>query len=237
MLKEISQLEHAVLVNKYKSRNGGNDPFISKCMLDQEGNKIDMEKYRKMYYLNKVENEGVSVDELCKEYIRGMIFVFKYYTDAIPSWTWCFKNHFAPFAGDLARVIEKDGEVLFQRFVRGSSMSTILQLMCILPPKSKKLLPECVQKYFQKDDSDLGKWMKDEVEIDCDFKMNDYEGIVKLPFIEHKDFEDVLKKEEKNLSSIENSRNTKGKVFVYYQELNPDTKVMECVVEMVTPSL
>jgi 5'-3' exonuclease len=237
MLKEISQLEHAVLVNKYKSRNGGNDPFISKCLLDQDGDKIDMEKYRRMYYLNKVENEGVSVDELCKEYIRGMIFVFKYYTDTIPSWTWCFKNHFAPFAGDLARVIEKDGEVLFQRFVRGYSMSTILQLMCILPPKSRKLLPECVQKYFHKDDASLGNWMQDEVEIDCDFKMNEYEGIVKLPFIEHKDFEDVLKKEEKNLSVIENSRNTKGKVFVYYQELNPDTKVMECVVEMVTPSL
>jgi len=237
MLKEISQLEHAVLVNKYKSRNGGNDPFISKCLQDQTGDKIDMEKYRKMYYINKVNNEGVSVNELCKEYIRGMIFVLKYYLDTIPSWTWCFKNHFAPFAGDLARVIEKDEEVLFQRFVRGSSMNTISQLMCILPPKSKKLLPECLQKYYDKNDSSLGKWMQDKIEIDCDFKMQEYEGIVKLPFIEYKDFEDVLKKEEKNLTTMENSRNARGKIFVYYQEENPDTKQMECVVEMATPSI
>ena len=237
MLKEISNLEHSVLVNKYKSKHGGNDPFITKCCEDQTGDKIDMQKYRKMYYINKVNNEGVSVNELCKEYIRGMIFVFKYYIDTIPSWTWCFKHHFAPFAGDLARVIEEDEEVLFQRFIRGSSMSTIAQLMCILPPKSKKLLPECLQKYYEKTDDTLGKWMQDEVQIDCDFKLNEYEGIVKLPFIEYKDFEDVLKKEEKNLTTIENSRNTKGKIFVYYQEENPDTKQMECIVEMVNPSI
>ena len=235
MLREISGIEQTVLLNKYKGRNGGNDPFIQQCLLDQEGNSIDMNKYRKMYYVNKVTD--VSVDELCREYVRGMIFVFKYYLDTIPSWTWCFKHHFAPFAGDIADAIEKDEEILFQRFVRGSSMTTIQQLMCILPPQSKRLLPECLQKYFDKNDACLGKWMDDKIEIDCDFKVQEYEGIVKLPFIDYKDFEDVLKKEEENLTTIENSRNTKGKLFVYFQEENPDTKQMECVVEMVSPSI
>lgn len=235
MLREISIIEEKVLLNKYNSKNGGNDPFIQKCLLDQEGNSINMEKYRKMYYVNKVKD--ITVDELCREYVRGMIFVFKYYIDTIPSWTWCFKYHFAPFAGDIANAIEKDEEILFQRFVRGSSMSTISQLMCILPPRSKKLLPECLQKYYDKSDKSLGKWMDDDIEIDCDFKMNEYEGIVKLPFIEYKDFEDVLKKEDSNLTTIEISRNKKGKIFVYFQEENPDTKQMECVTEMVEPSI
>jgi 5'-3' exonuclease len=233
MLRKISEKEEKVLQEKYKSNKSDSDPFLQKCLLDQNANKINMMKYRNMYNDIKLKDK----EKACEEYIRGMIFVFKYYLDTIPSWTWNYKFHYAPFSSDIADMIEKNEEYLQQSFEKGVCMSPIQQLMCILPPKSKYLLPQCVQNYYNENHEILGKWFPNNIMIDYDFKLQEHEGIVIIPFIDDKDFINLFHKEVKQMTKEELARNKTGKVFVYFQELNEKTQQYECILEMVTPTL
>jgi len=235
MLRKISEREESVLQEKYKNNKSDTDPFLQKCLLDQNGDKIDMPKYRKLYNDNKLSSNNIQ--KVCDEYIRGMIFVFKYYLSTIPSWTWNYKFHYAPFASDIADRIENNNQVLQQTFDKGSCMTPIQQLMCILPPTSKNLLPTCVQNYYNENNDYLGKMFPKEVVIDYDFKLQEHEGLVIIPFIDEKDFIQVYEKEIKQFTKDEVARNKPGKIFVYFQEYNTATKQYECILEMVSSTL
>lgn len=236
-LEQIANNEKKILLEQYKNNKVYNDPYLIKCLRDQEGKDMDMEKYRNLYYSNKLDiTEDKEVLNICKDYIEGMMFVFRYYTKGIPSWKWFYNHHYAPFAYDIARCIKSNDKVLDCHFNKGEKMSPIQQLMCILPPSSKKLLPECLQPYYEPQNRLLGRWMTKDVKIDYEFKQNEWEGLVLLPFIETKDFEEVYKLEYGKFSMMDKNRDCEGKIFVYYQEFNPNTNTMENVMEMVKPT-
>jgi hypothetical protein len=233
-LEQIANNEKKILLEKYKNNKNHNDPYLEKCLLDQDGEDMNMEKYRDLYYKNKLNDE--QIQQVCKDYIEGMMFVFQYYTKGIPSWKWFFTHHYAPFSYDIAKCVKRDSNMLNVAFLRGEKMSPIQQLMCILPPSSKKLLPECLQTYYDSENKILGKWMAKDVKIDYDFRQNEWESLVLLPFIDVKDFETIYKLERDNFSSLDKNRDCEGKIFVYYQEFSEVTKQMENVIEMVTPT-
>ena len=216
MLRKISNLESQTLEWKYKKNNVSNDPFVSKCMLDQDGKKFDMEKYRKLYYKAKFEKPKPTVASI-KHYIEGLLFVLRYYFDEIPSYTWYYQYHYAPFAGEIADVMEKYNEDK-EIFAKTSPIFPLQQLFCILPPKSKDLLPKPLYKYMNESDKEIGEWMKTDLALDSDFKKNDWEYILLSPSINQTKFMEVFNRHVKEFTEYETKRNVRGKVFVYYTE-------------------
>lgn len=216
MLRKINDSEISALQWKYKKNNVSNDPYLSKCMLDQDGKKFDMDKYRRMYYKAKFDRTKPTVASI-KHYIEGLIFVLRYYFDEIPSYTWYYQYHYAPFAGDIADVMDKyneDKEV----FAKTSPIFPIQQLFCILPPKSKELLPKAIQKYMSEEDNEIGEMMKTDLVLDSDFKKNDWEYILLTPNIDQGKFMEIFNRHAKEFTDYETKRNVRGKVFVYYTE-------------------
>jgi len=216
MLKKLKSLEEKTLEIKYKKNNISNDPYLSKCILDQEGKNFDMEKYRKLYYKAKFDKSKPTVSAI-KHYIEGLIFVLRYYFDDIPSYTWYYQYHYAPFAGDIAEVLDKYNEDK-EIFAKTSPIFPLQQLFCILPPKSKNLLPSSLQKYMTEEDKEIGEWMKTDLELDSDFKKNDWEYILLTPSINQTKFLDIFNRHVKEFNEYETKRNVRGKVFVYYTE-------------------
>lgn len=216
MLRKISNLESQTLEWKYKKNNVSNDPFVSKCMLDQDGKKFDMEKYRKLYYKAKFEKPKPTVASI-KHYIEGLLFVLRYYFDEIPSYTWYYQYHYAPFAGEIADVMDKYNEDK-EIFAKTSPIFPLQQLFCILPPKSKDLLPKPLYKYMNESDKEIGEWMKTDLALDSDFKKNDWEYILLSPSINQTKFMEVFNRHVKEFTEYETKRNVRGKVFVYYTE-------------------
>lgn len=235
MLRIIEGEEEKMLSIKFKTNKSSTDPYLAKCLLDQDGDMIDMDLYRKLYYkhkLDKTENE--TVEQLCEDYLVGMEFVLKYYLDSIPSYSWSYKHHYAPFSGDLAKYIEQKYKPA--EFKKDKPMSALLQLMCILPPSSKSLLPSCVQSYYDvanEKDNPIYKYVNSKVDVDYDFKTHEWEGVLKLPFIDKNKFVEVFNKEYGKFTDIEKSRNTRGKLFVYYTEKNEKTGELDCVIELI----
>lgn len=229
MLRKLSEFEEKTLSWKIKKNKLQNDPFISKCQLDQEGNKFDMEKYRKLYYKSKFNRSSPAVGEI-KHYIDGLLFVLRYYFDDIPSYTWYYPFHYSPFATDIADVMERHYKEDKDMFAKTTPMMPLQQLFCILPPNSSGLLPECISKKMNENDKDIGNWMKTNFELDSDFKKNDWEYILLIPNIDVYNFIDVFNKNQDQFTEFEKKRNVRGKIYVYYTEDG------ECFVKDISPN-
>ena len=62
--------------------------------------------WRERYYANKLgpgEDTPAARQAMADEYVRGLCWVGLYYTQGVPSWTWFYPFHYAPFACDLAQ--------------------------------------------------------------------------------------------------------------------------------------
>ena len=43
-----------------------------------------------------------AIRSICTDYYHGICWVFRYFTDTTPSWSWIYRYHYAPYPGDLA---------------------------------------------------------------------------------------------------------------------------------------
>jgi 5'-3' exonuclease len=179
---------------------------------------IDMTKYRIAYY----EHAGVDmndVNKMCESYLHNLIWVYKYYTDALPSWGDAYEYHYAPLMHDFAKFIDS---LMQQDIDRISSFDLqrpalpFEQLLSILSPNSATLLPEDYGKLMIDKNSPLVKagYYPETFDIDYEGKSKEFQGVAKLPFV---DFEKVSKAytEVTKLTKYKYHRNTPGKVCTF----------------------
>jgi 5'-3' exoribonuclease 1 len=221
LLEELSNLEIMMILEKYnKGYAKYPDRLLAKyIMRTEQGTNIDFIEYRKDYYKTKldVENETFEeeIEEICRDYIKGMNFVLLYYFKSIPTFEYCYERHYAPFFSDLYKVAQK---MTFENkldyytipFNPVKPLGIYESLVGILPPSSFNLLPENIREEIGKKillDSDF----LEEFETDLDGKINDYEAILLLPFVSYK----KIKRLFKNISLTPEQEN-KNKIKCIY---------------------
>ena len=175
------------------------DRLLAKHILKTtDGNNVDFINYRKDYYMTKLhvasagtrepeETLEEEVEEICREYIKGMKFVLLYYFKSIPTFDYCYERHYAPFFSDLYNIskkmaLESKLDYYLIPFKPVRPLGIYESLVGILPPSSFNLLPENIREEVGNKillDSDF----LEEFEIDLEGKINDYEAILLLPFI------------------------------------------------------
>jgi 5'-3' exoribonuclease 1 len=169
--EEIPYLESQSLMQSKDKKF--RDTTLLNCI---QNGKLDFNKYRTNYYKKMGIETEEEIKKLCREFYRGVLFVYLYYfTNECPSWKWFFPYHFSPLMSDFKNVI-KDGVV--NDFSLETPSTPFLQLLTILPPKSKELLPQNYHYIFE----DIENYPK-EFSIDFEGKTQEYEGVVLLPFI------------------------------------------------------
>jgi 5'-3' exonuclease len=182
-----------------------------------------------------VEKMGITSEEslevACKEYIKGWEWVYNYYFYENISWDWYYPNHFAPFFADLARVnMNKKSSDEVSHFSKGKPLRPMEQLLAVLPPKSKHLLPKCLQGTFEK----FKEMYPMDFKIDMFQKCMDWQALSILPFIKIENirlsYEEVqssltFKECERNLSSypllFSRQPSFVGKLYTLYTNLTP----------------
>lgn len=95
------------------------------------------------------------VNEMCEEYITGLLWVWGYYNGHIHhNWTWYYSYHTAPFATDLHRFLEKrvekdcHGQTLFKK---DTAIRPMEQLLMVLPKSSlQRVLQELDSNVLEK---------------------------------------------------------------------------------------
>ncbi|CAF0790307.1 unnamed protein product [Adineta ricciae] len=165
----------------------------------------EFRQHKNHYYREKMKINFTSCEELqfyVNQYIEALQWILKYYYQGCPSWSWFYPQHYAPYLSDLRNF--KDLKIDLQK---GTPFKPFEQLLSVLPPTSRFLLPDVLQPLMIDPSSPLLSFYPEHFELDQNEKKQDWEAIVLLPFIDEKLLLNSITQYYNRLKPNEQSRN------------------------------
>ena len=196
--------------NKLKEKQDLGDAFPDRIRLG-EGSDFS---WKQRYYFNKfkVRQDDIPdfVMRIRQAYIEGICWVLGYYYQGVPSWTWFYPYHYAPFASDLVGCDSlKCNQSSY--FTKGDPFQPFYQLISVLPPKSAAPagLPAGMVELMTSAESEIIDFFPEDFALDLNGKKFLWQAVVLLPFIKEDRLLSVLKGyfEQHPLSEEESTRN------------------------------
>ncbi|EPZ33030.1 Putative 5-3 exonuclease domain-containing protein [Rozella allomycis CSF55] len=182
--------------------------------LKDEGNKIiklkkmynlDFEEWKKEYYKEKMGiDSNEEIKSLVYEYVKGLQWIIHYYYQGVISWGWFYENHYSPFISDVKQIKGFKFD-----FVMGEPFKPFEQLMGVLPSRSKKLIPKCLQNLME-EESPIYDFYPEEFQVDLNGNKNSWQGIILIPFIDQERLLRCINEKYKFLTEKENRMNEFG---------------------------
>lgn len=210
--QEMNQKTKEVL-----SRLGASE-FFDDSETEEENEKDEDEneefrQHKRDYYIRKMHYEKVTKNVLyyqATNYVRAIQWILHYYYNGIQSWSWFYPDHYAPYISDIKHFSDME-----MKFEMGRPFMPFEQLLGVLPPLSKKLLPEEYRGLMEKEDSPLLEFYPKEFETDMNGKQQDWEAVVLIPFIDEKMMLDAMKPCNERLKPEERGRNVHSPMYIY----------------------
>jgi 5'-3' exonuclease len=84
-----------------------------------------------------------AIASLCRNYLEGMEWTFRYYTRGCVDWKWTYANHYPPLLADLVHHVP-ERECSFLSVKPKQPIRDVVQLCYVLPRASHALLPPSV---------------------------------------------------------------------------------------------
>jgi len=167
-IKEIANREHQFLINEYNVRKKF-DKYIFPEKTDEEKNKIIMDVpiiYREKenyicpyepYWENRyyftlfdIEYKHDIVQNICINYLEGLEWVYKYYTNDCKNWSWYYKYNYPPLFIDLCKFIPNTEKEFIN--IDKKTLTPYQQLCYVLPKDSFYLLPKEIEETIIEED-------------------------------------------------------------------------------------
>ncbi|CAG9572348.1 putative 5'-3' exonuclease [Leishmania major strain Friedlin] len=111
----------------------------------------DRRCWRDVYVRTTSLRDEAGAQAACRSYVEGMRFVWRYYSSISlqVSWAWYYPFHHAPLALDIADFLRAQGPqvqtTLAAPKLEWQPPSPFCQLLCILPPPSRQLVPDALR--------------------------------------------------------------------------------------------
>lgn len=156
--KELAKNEETYIKQEYKSRNKWDSWKWKETTVEEKVKVIDnipiidrtLEKYinpgnenwQTRYYKTLFDKNtgGNNIQDICKKYLEGLEWVYKYYTVDCPDWHWKYSYNYAPLLCDLINTIP-DKNYTFICDNDNKPFLPEVQLFYVLPRGQLKLLP------------------------------------------------------------------------------------------------
>ncbi|KEP50583.1 putative exonuclease Kem1 [Rhizoctonia solani 123E] len=174
---------------------------------EDERLKVAMKKWKDDYYKEKLEFKDVEkgVEQLVYRYIEGLQWVMFYYYRGVASWGWFYDYHYAPRISDIKNI-----EMFEFNFELGRPFKPFEQLMGVLPYASHELIPEAYRELMHSEHSPILDFYPKDFELDMNGKKQEWEAVVKVPFIDQHRLLTSMATVEHRLSDEEKRRNSWG---------------------------
>ncbi|KAG6873483.1 hypothetical protein C0995_015186 [Termitomyces sp. Mi166 len=144
--------------------------------------KEKMDEWKRGYYQGKLEisyDDPEQMGDLIFKYVEGLQWVMHYYYSGVASWGWFYNYHYAPRISDLRGIDQMTFE-----FELGKPFRPFEQLMGVLPAASRDNVPTAYQDLMYDPNSPILDFYPQEFELDLNGKKQDWEAIVKIPFMD-----------------------------------------------------
>lgn len=142
---------------------------------------IGSEGWQYRYYkeLFDIEINDERRKQICINYLEGLEWTFKYYTDECFDWKWKYNYTYPPLLEDLHKFIPYfETEFIEKKPINNISQTT--QLCYVLPRNSLYLLPEKLFKYLILNHED---WYKNDFKVQWSYCKYFWESHIEMPDI------------------------------------------------------
>lgn len=176
--------------------------------------------WKNTYYTEKfgwdVDNRA-EMQKLAENYVQGLQWVLFYYYRGVASWPWYYQYHYSPMISDV-----KHGLGANMTFQLGQPFHPFEQLMGVLPDRSKKIVPEVYWELMTDPSSPIFDFYPRDFDLDMNGKKQEWEAVVKIPFIDETRLLAAMGPKNDLLSPDEKHRNAFGVTlkFVYSKDLD-----------------
>lgn len=133
--------------------------------------------YKSLFHIDYDEER---IKQICINYLEGLEWNMKYYTDGCPDWRWSYKYSYPPLLCDLIHYVPYF-ETNFIIKKQPAPVSELVQLCYVLPKESLQLLPE---KLYTKLTSTYSYWYDNDCEFIWAYCKYFWESHVMLPHID-----------------------------------------------------
>ena len=206
----LAQYEKAPVAADFDDNEGENSHAVQ---LQQK-----MDQWKRDYYREKLEfdySDSQSLHNVAYRYIEGLQWVLHYYYAGVASWSWFYDYHYAPKISDL-----NEAATYEFKFDLGHPFHPFEQLMGVLPQLSSTHIPLAFRDLLSDPTSPIIDFYPTEFALDLNGKKQDWEAIVKIPFIDEKRLLAAMGARASRLSAEENKRNDWGNSWRFYFDQN-----------------
>ncbi|KAJ2817808.1 exonuclease II Exo2, partial [Coemansia erecta] len=155
---------------------------------------------------------AASVEPMCRSYIGTLQWVLQYYYHGCQSWSWYYPFHYAPCISDLCAGLEA---YAIDNFGSDVPYTPYEQLMSVLPPYSRKLLPSVLRPLMVDIHSPIRDLYPTSFSVDMNGKKMPWEAVVLIDFVDIDRIRAAMKPKLAELNEDEQRRNSRGKNMAY----------------------
>jgi 5'-3' exoribonuclease 1 len=188
------------------------DNFVGEYIIDKINlgeNSSDEYKHRYYNYYYKVNSyTDELLNEMCSEYIKGLMWTLNYYFKMCPSWDWQYPYITAPFASDLYAYL-CNNKLLLNNVIFNNShpVTPFEQLLIVLPPTCNYLLPSNYRYLMTSNESPIIDYYPiyvdiDKTNVDILWKANPMLSVVEIKRIKRSIHNIKVKKEEQYRNNL-----------------------------------
>ena len=174
---------------------------------------IEFRQHKREYYIQKLGYQNVTADVLREQaegYVLAIQWNLHYYYDGCVSWSWYYRHHYAPWITDIKGFANMTIE-----FQLGTPFLPFEQLLAVLPPASKALLPSLLQGLMENPNSPLLDFYPKDFDSDLNGKQQEWEAVVLIPFIDQAVLQAAAHPLFQHLTNEEKERNKHGPMMKY----------------------
>ena len=150
------------------------------------------ENWQERYYstLFKIDVDEERKKQICVNYLEGLEWTTKYYSEGCSDWRWCYNYHYPPLLCDLIRYMPYfDTEFIAKN--THVAVKPLVQLCYVLPEKSLSFLPEKLYTELKEKRPD---WYSTDFEFVWAYTRYFWESHVDLPEIDIDDLEELVER-------------------------------------------
>ncbi|KAJ1663099.1 exonuclease II Exo2, partial [Coemansia sp. RSA 25] len=155
---------------------------------------------------------AATVEPMCRSYIGSLQWVLQYYYRGCQSWSWYYPYHYAPCISDMCANL---AAYRVAGFAADEPYTPYEQLMCVLPPFSRKLLPAGLRALMVDAHSPIRDMYPTSFSVDMNGKKMAWEAVVLIDFVDAGRIRAAMQPALQQLSDDERRRNSRGTNMVY----------------------